>query len=185
MTTTAPASPPKATKPVKTTKTERRERVGPGATLTGSTSAKKQAAGILETLAGLRTPAATASILEIPLARYYLLETRALQGLVSALEPRPRGRSLTPQRKAAQLEQETQRLTRELSRTQTLLRAAQRSLGIVGPTTIPSPGKRTKRPGARATKVAARLRRNGGTDEAQAAAGPAGGSGPAGGAARG
>jgi hypothetical protein len=46
---------------------------------------------ILEVLAGLRTPAEAAQSLQISLPRYYVLETRALEGLVAGCEPKPLG----------------------------------------------------------------------------------------------
>ena len=57
-----------------------------------SVEAKRLAAAVLEVLAGARLPSEAASVLEISLARYYQLETRALAGLVSACEGRRRGR---------------------------------------------------------------------------------------------
>jgi len=56
-------------------------------TLEGSAEAKKIAAVILEVLAGLRATPDACNALEISVNRYYVLETRALQGLISALEP--------------------------------------------------------------------------------------------------
>ena len=56
----------------------------------GSREAQRLAVVILEVLAGVRTPGEAAKVLEITAARYYQLETRALGGLVKALEPRPK-----------------------------------------------------------------------------------------------
>ena len=56
-----------------------------------SREAKRLAAAILEVLAGVRTPAEAAQALSIPLPRYYHLEVRALHGLLTGCEPRPRG----------------------------------------------------------------------------------------------
>ena len=58
-----------------------------------SAQAKRLAAAILEVLAGARTPAQAAQGLELSLPRYYVLETRALQGMLVACEPRSVGRA--------------------------------------------------------------------------------------------
>jgi hypothetical protein len=56
-----------------------------------SSPAKRQAAAILEVLAGVLRPAEAAELLETSLPRYYLWEKRALVGLLAACEPTPRG----------------------------------------------------------------------------------------------
>jgi len=81
-------------------------------------------------LAGVRTPANAASALGIALPRYYLWEQRAVQGLVAACEPRPRGRVVSPDRRLAGLERELAIARRELARHQALARTAQRALGL-------------------------------------------------------
>jgi hypothetical protein len=53
---------------------------------------KRQAAAILEVLAGARTPTEAATALAVSLPRYYQLESRALEGLVAACVPKPKGR---------------------------------------------------------------------------------------------
>lgn len=99
-------------------------------TLTGSREAKRQAAVLLEVLSGVRGPQEGSEALGVSLSRYYALETRALQGLVTALEPRPRGRQKTAESELESLRQDKQRLEQELGRSQALVRAAQRSLGL-------------------------------------------------------
>src|SRR5207245_2078183 len=78
------------------------------------------------------TPASAAQVLGIRLPRYYFLEQRALGGLVSACEPRPkgRGRAVSSDRQMARLERELAVCRRELGRQQALARAAQRVLGL-------------------------------------------------------
>ena len=98
--------------------------------LTGSAEAKRQAAVILEVLSGLRRTEEASAAMKIALPRYYLLETRALQGLIAALEPRPKGRQRRPEDEIAGLEKDRSRLQRELNRTQALVRASQRAMGI-------------------------------------------------------
>jgi hypothetical protein len=88
------------------------------------------AAVILEVLAGVQTPSSAALALEIRLPRYYFLEQRALRGLVSACEPRPKGRAVSSDRQTARLERELTVCRRELGRQQALARAAQRVLGL-------------------------------------------------------
>ncbi len=63
---------------------------------------ERAAALILEVLAGVRTPAGAATALGIRLPRCYLLEQRAIQGLISACEPRPVGRTVSTDRRLAQ-----------------------------------------------------------------------------------
>jgi hypothetical protein len=92
--------------------------------------ARRRAAVILEVLAGVHTPTSAAQALGIGAQRYYLLEQQALQGLVSACEPRPKGRTMGSDRQIARLERELTVCRRELGRQQALARAAQRVLGL-------------------------------------------------------
>jgi hypothetical protein len=111
------------------TKEKRTKPMGAKA-LTGSAEAKRQAAVILEVLSGLRRTEDGSAAMKIALPRYYILETRALQGLISALEPRPKGRQRRPEDEIAGLQKDKDRLQRELSRMQALVRASQRAMGI-------------------------------------------------------
>jgi hypothetical protein len=104
-------------------------KIGPAA-VTGSSQARKQAALVLEVLSGLRSPSQAASAMGVAVNRYYQLETRALQGVVDALEPRPRGRQRKPEDEIAALKKDNARLKNELARTSTLLRSTQRALGV-------------------------------------------------------
>jgi hypothetical protein len=112
-------------------KTTPPRRLGP-ATLVGSREAKRIAAGLLEVLSGVRGPKDGSAALGISLNRYYQLETRALQGFLAALEPKPKGRQKRPEDRLAALERDKRRLEQELARHQALVRAAQRSLGLPG-----------------------------------------------------
>ena len=105
-----------------------------------SSQARRQAAAILEVLAGVRRPSEAAQVLGTSLPRYYQLEQRALAGLVSACEPAPRGPRQDHARQLAKMEREKQRLQRECDRQQALFRVAQRSLGLTPPAARP-PGK--------------------------------------------
>lgn len=99
-------------------------------TLTGSREAKRITTVLLEVLSGERGPQEGCAALGISLSRYYVLETRALQGMIAALEPRPKGRQKRPEDTVRELERERSRLRQELARSQALLRAGQRSMGL-------------------------------------------------------
>jgi hypothetical protein len=96
----------------------------------GSSEAKRLAAGILEGLSGVRGPQEASVALGVSLTRYYHLETRALAGLVAALEPRGKGRRKRPEDEVARLRRDKERLEHELHRAQALVRVAQRTVGL-------------------------------------------------------
>ena len=130
----------------------------------GSSEANRFAVVILEVLAGGRTPADASQVLGVTLPRYYQLETRALQGLVAALEPRRKVRQPSPEGRIAGLEKLLQEARREGLRQQALVRAAQRSLGIPPPAVAEAKtnGKdaskrKRRRPVVRALKAAQTL----------------------------
>lgn len=137
-----------------------------------TSQARRQAAAILEVLAGMARPAEAAQALEVSLPRYYQLEHRALVALVAACEPVPRGPRSNPTRQIAVLERENRRLQRECDRQQALVRAAKRSLGLALPAAAKttakakeqpqgsngSPRRRKRRPTVRALKAARTLR---------------------------
>lgn len=120
-----------------------------------SEASKKAAAGILKVLAGMTTPAEVGAALGVSVNRYYQLEQRALEGMLQALEPRPRGPRASPEAATQRLEREVVRWQREASRYQALLRATQRALGLRDPAaTKEKPGKgRARRPRVRARAV--------------------------------
>ena len=127
----------------------------------GTREANRLAVVILEVLAGVRSPSEAAKILEITAPRYYQLETRALVGLVEALEPRPKGKQPTPETRIAKLERALAESHRECGRQQALVRAAQRTLGIrtapqsqAKQTTKDRAGRKKRRPTVRALKAA-------------------------------
>ena len=103
--------------------------MGPS-TLQGSKGAKQALVAILEALSGEVSTSAVAERLKISLSRYYQLETRALQGMLASLEPRPRGRKSGVDAQLRALAAEKKDLERELRRQRSLLRAAQRSVGL-------------------------------------------------------
>jgi hypothetical protein len=125
-----------------------------------SREAQRVAAAILEVLAGVRTPGQAAEALAVSLPRYYHLEGRAMRALVESCEARPRGRVRSPERELTALRQQQERLQRELGRQQTLVRLAQRSVGLAPPAAAPAPKgskKRRRRPTVRALAVATHL----------------------------
>lgn len=104
-------------------------RTGPRAVV-ASDVARQTASLILEALTGVRTTQEAADALGVALPRYYVLETRALSGLVGALEPRARGRQRGAAEHVLALKADVARLERELRRFQALQRASQRALGL-------------------------------------------------------
>ena len=123
---------------------------------------RRTAVSILEVLAGERSPRESSEALGISLPRYYALEARALAGLIDALRKRPRGPRRRPEREIERLEREVARLERECVRTQSLLRVAQRAVGLSATRKEPakrkdaksSPkGRRRKKPTRRALRA--------------------------------
>jgi len=123
--------------------------------------AQRLAAAILEVLAGVRTPGQAAEALGMSQARYFQIETRAMQALVAGCEPRPRGPGRSADQELAALKRQHERLQRELGRQQTLVRLAQRNIGLAPPK--PAAGKpngkdkgkkRRRRPVVRALRAA-------------------------------
>lgn len=105
---------------------------GPAA-LVGSDGAKRKMALVLEAIAGLRTIQSACTELGIAVPQYYALETRMLQAMIDALEPRKRGRKVDV---VAELERQRKAyvdLERELMRVQALYRTTQRAVGVKEP----------------------------------------------------
>ncbi|HZN93336.1 MAG TPA: hypothetical protein VFB81_11565 [Myxococcales bacterium] len=127
----------------------------------GDDAAKRSAAVILEVLAGLRTPADGSQALGITSMRYYVLERRALEGMVQALAPRPKGKRRRPEDALAEVNREKVRLEREVGRLQALVRAAQRTMKLPPPPSRErkkGEARRPRRPQVRAEKTIALLR---------------------------
>jgi hypothetical protein len=144
--------------------------------------ARRAAALILEVLAGVRTPAGAATALGIRLPRYYLLEQRAIQGLIAACQPRPVGRTVSTDRRLARLERELAVSQRELARHQALARTTQRALGLAPPASSKAQQassatkRRRRKPCVRALRAARLLQsdRSPGKDRPTAVQGAAG-----------
>ena len=137
-----------------------------------SKEAKRLAAVILEVLAGLRTLPQAAEALQLSLPRYYQLEARALQGLLKACEPKPKGRQPNPAHELAALQRQNERLRRDLDRQQSLLRLAQRAVGLNPAPAPKASGKKTRqrKPVVRALSLATRLKQE--ADMADVPSGP-------------
>lgn len=120
---------------------------------------RRRAAAVLEVLGGAMTPSEAAEALGVTLATYYLLEGRALEGLVAACEPRSRGRSAAPGKSLLALKHENERLRQDLSRTQAIARTVQRAAGIQVDDCAGQDGRRKahRRPHARALRAARAL----------------------------
>jgi hypothetical protein len=127
----------------------------------GDEGAKRSAALVLEVLAGLRTPTEASTALGVTAMRYYVLERRALEGMVQALGPRPKGKRRRPEDALQEAAREKVRLEREVGRLQALVRAGQRTMRLPP---LPSREKvkgdkrRRRRPQVRAVKAMALLR---------------------------
>ena len=118
---------------------------------------------VLEVLAGLRTPAEATQAVGLSTQRYYLLEDRALSGLVSACEPRGRGPSSSPEKELDKLHTECEKLRRECARYQALARVSQKTVGISAPPARrpekrAGKGRGKRKPTVRALKLAAQLK---------------------------
>ena len=136
-----------------------RPKTAPAREPQASREARQLAAVILDVLAGSRTPQQAAEALALSLPRYYQLEARALSGLVAACEARPRGRQVEAAAELARTNKELERLKRELSRTQALVRLTQRTVGIPVPTPEKAGArKRRRKPVVRALRRANELR---------------------------
>lgn len=148
-----------------------------------SPAARRQAAAILEVLAGLRRPSDAAQVLGTSLPRYYQLERRALLGLLSACEPAVRGPGVDLTRRMAVLERENRKLLQECDRRQALVRNVERSLGLAPTITVkPAPKsqddkgassskrRRARRPTVRALKALNRLPSEGAGEFTEASA---------------
>ena len=133
----------------------------------GSSEAHRIVVAILEVLAGLRSPAEAASALKISLPRYYILERRALEGMVAACQPKPLGKQPSQETRIASLEKELQQARRECARQQALVRAAQRSVGLSATEAQQGKasskrdrkGRKRRRPTVRALKAVDALRK--------------------------
>jgi hypothetical protein len=129
---------------------------------------RKQAAVVLEVLAGLRTPEQAAEALGLSLQTYYNLETRALRGLIHGCTPMPPGRTMMLLKQVRSLEAKSAGLQKQVGRYQALLRNAQRSAGLLaappastaGKSSTTASGRRKRPPTVRALRAVEALQRD-------------------------
>ena len=143
-----------------TAERRRRTRPAPGKELgrNASDQARRQAAAVLEVLAGDWTPNQAAAALGLSLPGFFHLETRALRGLVAACEPPAhKGRRRSPQSELAALKKQNERLRVEMNRRQALVRLVQRTVGLTAPPPVKEARKRQRRPVVRALRAAREL----------------------------
>ena len=137
---------------------------------------KRRAAVVLEVLAGMRTPSEAASVLGLSVSYYYLLERKALHGLLNGCQPQPKGaRGPGLERQLVRLQKELDKSRQECLRQASLVRATERAMGLpavakrAGPSKANSAkeGKKTKRrrPTIRAMRAAKTLRENSSLEE--------------------
>jgi hypothetical protein len=122
---------------------------------------RRQAAAVLEVLAGVRTPTDAAKDLSLSLPAYYKLESRAVRGLISACRSPGRGPRPSPELEATKLRRQCQRLTQDLQRYQALARSVQRAAGLPSQSPMPpkdARGRRKRKPAVRALKALAALK---------------------------
>jgi hypothetical protein len=150
---------------------------GPGGIQLGrdhTPETRRLAAAVLEVLAGARTPTEAAQALGVSVPRYYQVETRALHSLLDGCASKPRGPGRRIDKELTVLRRDQQRLQQEVIRLQSLLRAAQRTVGLTPPAAAPTKknGKKPRRQRtARALSVAARLQQSTSAAAAVAAVG--------------
>jgi hypothetical protein len=143
--------------------------------IVGSEEAKQLAAVVLEVLSGTRGAQEGANVLGISAMRYYTLENRALQGLVKALEPRPKGRrQRTPEDALRAVEKEREQYRREVGRLQTLLRMVRKSVHLQEPRQVrgvesKEKGKKVRKPLKRVARLIERLKPSEAATAAEAA----------------
>jgi len=126
-----------------------------------TTDARRQAAAILEVLAGVRTPTEAATALTLSLPAYYKLEARALRGMVLGCQPPGRGPRTSPEVEVKRLRRQCQQLKQEAGRYQALARAAQRAAGLSAPPAAPAKdarGRKRRKPAVRALRALAAIR---------------------------
>jgi hypothetical protein len=138
--------------------------------------AKRRAAIVLEVLAGMRTPSEGAAALGLSVSCYYLLERKALQGLLDGCQPQVKGSPAPgPERQLVRLQKELDKSRQECLRQASLVRATQRAMGLpavakpAGPSKADSgkQGRKTKRrrPSIRAMRAAKALREDSSLEE--------------------
>lgn len=163
--TSSPTAPAAASNngPSKPRGNGKRARRGPQPSTLGkqtTAEANRRAAVILEVLAGVRLPSEAAQALGISVNHYYILERKALEGLLASCERQPTGRR-TPsaEKQLARLERELAQAQRECQRQAALVRATQRAVGLPATPSSEPPAKSSRRRRKDAASATKRRRR--------------------------
>lgn len=125
--------------------------------------ARRRGLVVLEVLAGVRSAPEAAELLGMVIQSYYVLEERAVAGLIEACVPRPSGPRRNLEKELEELTRERDRLRDECARYQALVRASQKTVGLAPAKekTERRPAKtaprRKKRPTVRALRAIHRL----------------------------
>lgn len=130
-----------------------------------SAEAARRGAVILEVLAGVRGATAAAEALGISVNYYYHLERQAVQGLVKACEPQPKGRCVrtpTLEQQLAIVRRDLEEARREALRQSALVRATQRAMGLPETATLPVPATSAGAGGSQGQTSPARSARHAG-----------------------
>lgn len=145
----------------------------------------RRAAAVLEVLAGVRTPSEAAQALGLSVNYYYVLERKALAGLLAACQPQPKGPPQpSGEQQLARLKRELEKCRQECLRQSALVRAAERAIGLSallpptrrekqGKSESPKPPRRRRRPTVRALRATKTLRKNSSLEEMPAEVEPA------------
>ena len=103
-----------------------------------SVEANRRAAVILTVLAGERLPSEAAEVLGVSVTHYYILERKALEGLLRACERKPQGPpGPTAEQQVTRLEKQLEQARRECQRQAALVRSTQRALGLPASSALP------------------------------------------------
>jgi len=133
-----------------------------------SLEARKMAGVVLEVLSGTMTPTEAAEIMGMSVPKYYMVESRALDGLVLACEPRKRGYVRSAERELESLKKKHAGLERECARYQALARASRRAVGLRlpkrGKEAKDKKGRRKRKPTVRALTLAKKLKQGRGAE---------------------
>jgi len=133
-----------------------------------SLEARRMAGVVLEVLSGTMTPTEAAEAMGMSVPKYYMVESRALDGLVLACEPRKRGYVRSAERELESLKKKHASLERECARYQALARASRRAVGLRlpkrGKEVKDKKGRRKRKPTVRALTLAKKLKQGQGAE---------------------
>lgn len=128
---------------------------------TATAETRRRVSAILDVMAGNLTPTQAAEALSISVPKYYILESKALDGMLEACKPRKPGFVRTAEQELKDLQKEYAKLERECARYRTLVRTAQRAAGFnadKGKKSAAAKSKRNRKPTVRALTMAERIK---------------------------